>query len=420
MVGRESAIPSPGDYLQVEVAGERVLIVRSRSGALGAFYNVCRHRGSRLVMDDPPGDGDGTAPTGHFKGAIRCPYHAWTYGLDGRLRNAPFLTESDGLRREQLSLYPVAVDTWGGLRVRQSHAVRPDARAIARGAARPARPARTANYPLGGAPRRDPHHVRRRRELEDRSLENYNECYHCGPVHPELCELVPAFKQGGGRELDWDNGVPHRDGATTFTFTGTTTRAPFAGLTDDERMRHKGELIYPNLMLSLSADHVAAFTLWPLDAGHTRIDCDFLFHPDEMAKPGFDPADAVDFWDLVNRQDWEICDVGAEGHVLARVPLRLLRADGGPQPGHPAIPGGHAGRAPRPDEFEAYQRRTLGTTSERGGGTMTIGYPRPPTDDEQRRAREQELKDAAHKHEDEAEQSDEHKGFFARLFRRRT
>ena len=126
-------------------------------------------------------------------------------------------------------------------------------------------------------------------------------------MHPELCELVPAFKQDGGRELDWDTGVPHRDGATTFTFTGTTTREPFAGLSDDERVRHKGELIYPNLMLSLSADHVVAFTLWPLDAGHTRIDCDFLFHPDEMAKPGFDPADAVDFWDLVNRQDWEIC-----------------------------------------------------------------------------------------------------------------
>ncbi len=138
-------------------------------------------------------------------------------------------------------------------------------------------------------------------------VENYNECYHCGSVHPELCELVPAFKQDGARELDWDSGIPHRDGATTFTFSGTTTREPFPGLSEDERVRHKGELIYPNLMVSLSADHVVAFTLWPLDAGHTRIDCDFLFHPDEIAKPGFDPADAVDFWDLVNRQDWEIC-----------------------------------------------------------------------------------------------------------------
>ena len=305
MVGRESAIPSPGDYLQIEVAGERVLIVRSRSGALGAFYNVCRHRGSRLVMDDPPDDGDGAAPTGHFKGAIRCPYHAWTYGLDGQLRNAPFLTESDGLRREQLSLYPVAVDTWGGfVFVNLTPSELTPERSLASQLAGPTE--RTANYPLGEL------RVGTRITYDISAnwktiVENYNECYHCGPVHPELCELVPAFKQGGGRELDWDNGVPHRDGATTFTFTGTTTRAPFAALTDDERVRHKGELIYPNLMLSLSADHVVAFTLWPLDAGHTRIDCDFLFHPDEMAKPGFDPADAVDFWDLVNRQDWEIC-----------------------------------------------------------------------------------------------------------------
>ena len=57
-----------------------------------------------------------------------------------------------------------------------------------------------------------------------------------------------------------------------------------------------------------SADHVAAFTLWPTAPGHTRIDCDFLFHPDEMAKPSFDPSDAVEFWDLVNRQDWRVCE----------------------------------------------------------------------------------------------------------------
>jgi Rieske 2Fe-2S family protein len=55
-------------------------------------------------------------------------------------------------------------------------------------------------------------------------VENYNECYHCGPIHPELCQIVPAFKQGGGTGLDWDDGVPHRDGANTFTISGTTTR----------------------------------------------------------------------------------------------------------------------------------------------------------------------------------------------------
>jgi glycine betaine catabolism A len=137
--------------------------------------------------------------------------------------------------------------------------------------------------------------------------ENYNECYHCAGVHPELCRVVPAFKRGGAG-LDWDRGIPHREGAWTFTATGTSDRAPFPGLDDDERSRHKGELVYPNLMLSLSADHVAAFTLWPHGPGETTVVCELLFHPDEQARPGFDPSDAADFWDLVNRQDWAMCE----------------------------------------------------------------------------------------------------------------
>jgi Rieske 2Fe-2S family protein len=66
--------------------------------------------------------------------------------------------------------------------------------------------------------------------------------------------------------------------------------------------------VYPNLLLSLSADHVAAFTLWPEGPGRTTVVCDFLFHPDEMARESFDPSDAVEFWDLINRQDWEVCE----------------------------------------------------------------------------------------------------------------
>ena len=56
-------------------------------------------------------------------------------------------------------------------------------------------------------------------------LENYNECYHCAGVHPELCRVVPAFKRDGGSELDWERGIPHRDGAWTFTASGTSKRA---------------------------------------------------------------------------------------------------------------------------------------------------------------------------------------------------
>jgi len=139
-------------------------------------------------------------------------------------------------------------------------------------------------------------------------LENYNECYHCGGVHPELCKVVPAFKQKGGMDLDWERGVPHREGAWTFTMSGTTNRKPFAGLNEDEQTRHKGELLYPNFMLSLSAEHAAAFTLWPTSPSHTTILCDFLFHPSEIAQSDFNPNDAVEFWDITNRQDWVICE----------------------------------------------------------------------------------------------------------------
>jgi Rieske 2Fe-2S family protein len=126
-------------------------------------------------------------------------------------------------------------------------------------------------------------------------------------VHPELCDLVPAFRRGGAG-LAWTDGVPHRDGAWTFTATGTTNRAPFPGLDERERTRHKGELIYPNLWLSLAADHVAAFTLWPQSATRTTVVMDLLFHPDAIAAADFDPRDAAGFWDLVNRQDWAICE----------------------------------------------------------------------------------------------------------------
>jgi Rieske 2Fe-2S family protein len=164
-------------------------------------------------------------------------------------------------------------------------------------------------------------------------LENYNECYHCGPVHPELCRVVPAFKQKGGMQLDWDRGVPHREGAWTFTMSGTTNRSPFAGLNEDELARHKGELVYPNFMCSLSADHVAAFTLWPHAAGETTVICDFLFHPDQMSRGDFDPMDAVEFWDTTNRQDWTICasvQRGMSSRVFTRgyyAPMESLSQD---------------------------------------------------------------------------------------------
>lgn len=312
-VGRLEELPEPGDHIVCDVAGESIIVTRQRDGGLAAYVNLCRHRGSRLtdVVGKPAQREIG--PSGTFKGSIQCPYHAWTYSFDGRLRAAPFLDEEDGLTKETLPLHHVAVDTWGGfvwVNLTPGSAQR-------LGEQFQEGQAYLANYPLTDlrATTRIVYEVPANWKA---IVENYNECYHCGPVHPELVELVPAFRRRGGSDLDWDSGIPHREGAWTFTLSGTSAREPFPGLSEEEKTRHKGLLIYPNLMLSVAADHITAFTLFPHAPDSTTVVCDFLFHVDEIAKDDFDPSDAVEFWDLVNRQDWKVCEGVQKGMTSRR------------------------------------------------------------------------------------------------------
>lgn len=291
--GRVEGLQSKGEYRLVNVLGESILLVCDAEGALHGFNNVCRHRGSQLVIF--PGTDE---QCGVFEAGIRCPYHSWNYRLNGELHSTPHLD----IDKTCMGLHRVGVDTWGGyifVRVLPGEQTLPEMLGEI--------PDRIHRYPMHELL------VGHRIDYSVQSnwkviLENYNECYHCAGVHPELCNIVPAFRVGGGSHLDWERGIPQKQGTNTFTLSGTTRRSPFPGLNDDEKQRHKGELIYPNLMLSLSMDHAASFTLWPRSASRTDIICEFLFHPDEMQKPSFDPQDAVDFWDLVNRQDWAICE----------------------------------------------------------------------------------------------------------------
>ena len=316
---REEQLPNPGDYLVLEIAGESVLVVRGKEGEIKAHYNVCRHRGARLVPSPEDAQAEGVKLSGGVLGTtgIRCAYHRWTYALDGRLLNAPFTREGEGFCKGEFSLYPVGVELWGGfvfVNLSPEEAGRHNKTLRTQFGDAMDRVERYSLHDLRTA-KRISYDVEANWKIV---LENYNECYHCGGVHPELCEVVPAFRQQGGSGLEWERGIPHKEGAVTFTWTGKTNRAPFPGLNEDEKVRHKGELIYPNLMLSLACDHAAAFTLWPLSPERTRVHCDFLFHPEEMAKTNFDASDCVDFWDLVNRQDWEICKRVQQG-IRSRV-----------------------------------------------------------------------------------------------------
>jgi Rieske 2Fe-2S family protein len=305
-VGRESDIPGAGDSKVLDVIGESVLLVRNEVGALRGFYNVCRHRGAQLCGTALPGR---AAPAGVAGKRIRCPYHSWSYSLDGDLVATPYV---DGIDRSKFSLYPVGVETWGGFVF--VHLAPSSANSLAEQVGTAA--TRTTRYPLD---RLRAGHVIRYDVAANWKIivENYNECYHCGGVHPELCDIVPSFRRNGGGNLDWEHGIPHREGAYTFTSTGETTRAPFPDLNGDERVRHFGEVLYPNLFLSLSCEHVAAFMLQPKGPDRTLIECQFLFTPEEIGSAAFDPSDAVEFWDITNRQDWAICESVQRG-IAAR------------------------------------------------------------------------------------------------------
>lgn len=301
--GREEDVAEPGDHKLIDLAGQSLIVVRTKAGEIRAHYNVCRHRGARLCDPETDARWDVALSGGVIGQVIRCPYHGWSYGLDGALLAAPNLGAIAGFDKGEHGLHPVAVALWGGfIWLGLTPDVAPDFDAAMGDA-----PRRLSNYPLDAlkTARTISYDVHANWKL---ILENYNECYHCAGVHPELCDLVPEFRRNGGMHLDWEAGIPHREGATTYTLSGTTARAYFPGLSVEEQVRHKGELLYPNLMLSVSSDHAAAFILWPEAVDRTRIECRFLFHPDEMARADFDPSDAVDFWDLVNRQDWAVCE----------------------------------------------------------------------------------------------------------------
>ena len=308
--GRAEQLPARGDCLHVHVAGESVLVIRGKDDSLRAFYNVCRHRGSRLVRTPPLPDPQqpAAASSTSMSAGVVCPYHSWTYNLDGGLRAAPYVQFDASCPKENFSLVPVHLDTWGGF-IFLNLTTTP-AQPLLEQLAVPAR--KLERYALADL-RRGAQLIYDVRANWKVIMENYNECYHCGPVHPELCALVPAFRERGGAGLEWDDGIPHREGAWTFTMSGTSTRAPFPGLSEKEKTHHKGEVAYPNLLLSAAAEHIAAFTLWPMGPDRTRIACEFLFHPDEIAKASFNPADVVDFWDIVNKQDWQICESVQDG-----------------------------------------------------------------------------------------------------------
>jgi Rieske 2Fe-2S family protein len=294
-IGRASRLARPGDYFLREVAGESLIVVRDAHGAARAFFNVCRHRGTRLCRDD----------AGHFPGGIQCPYHAWTYLTDGRLVGAPHMQDVEGFDRSDYPLHAAAVAEWEGFlfaSIGESPTPFEEAWAPVR--------ARLARFGLSrlAVGHRAVYHVRANWKLV---FQNYSECLHCPVIHPELNAVLPY--QSGANDLTegpflggyMEILAPHESATLSGRACG---RALSAGLPADERRRAYYYTLMPNLLLSIHPDYANYYLVHPLAPDRTLVESDWLFPAETLAAGGGDPHDAIAFWDITNRQDWDIVE----------------------------------------------------------------------------------------------------------------
>jgi Rieske 2Fe-2S family protein len=296
--GRAAAISNPGDYFLRDVAGESVIVTRDRSSNVRAFYNVCRHRGTRLC----------TEPEGSFEGRIRCPYHGWTYSTDGRLLGAPHMTDP-AFSKDDFPLCELRAELWDG-HIFLNFAS--DAPSLSDQLGR--LPTKFAHWHMGDLRlyKRILYDVKANWKL---LILNFNECLHCPLVHPALNRLTDYL--GADNEPPTCNYVGgamgFRDGAETMSLDGKRRRDYLPGLTPAERGMVCYYAIYPNFLLSLHPDYMMVHTLWPVAVDRTQIICEWHFHPSEMAKSDFYADDAVEFWDITNREDWRIVELSQLG-----------------------------------------------------------------------------------------------------------
>ena len=295
LVGHQNQIPKTGDYFVANVAGESLIVVRDQKSTTRGFYNVCRHRGSRLHEHE----------CGNTS-VIQCPYHAWTYGLDGRLIGAPHMEGVAGFKKADYSLPATNIELWEGFIF-----VNLDKN--------------PAPLPKWFAPLKDKFShwnmsiLRRAKQIEydvganwKLMFENYSECYHCPGVHPQLQKVSPYDSaENDLREGPFLGGFMTINPGKSLTMSGNACAAFVGEIENLPQVFYYS--IFPNMLLSLHPEYVMVHQLWPQSPCRTLIICDWLFHPDAFKRKDFNPADAIEFWDITNKQDWHVCELSQQG-----------------------------------------------------------------------------------------------------------
>jgi phenylpropionate dioxygenase-like ring-hydroxylating dioxygenase large terminal subunit len=295
-IGRSEEMPNPADQRAVSVGRSGVFLMRDQRGTLRAFANACRHRGHELLPCGLPAVN---------RAIVVCPYHAWSYRLDGTLRMTPGYS-SDTFDVSSHGLVQLACAEWHGwIFVDASGEASPIHEHVA-GLEELVAPYEPERLVTKG---RHEYVVAANWKILN---ENYQECYHCPMIHPELCTVSPP--QSGANYLHpsegaWVGGwMELRDGMDTMSLDGRSSGTIFRGLEGEARRHVEYLAVFPNLLMSLHPDYVMTHLLTPLGPDRTHVVCSWAFSPEDAEREDFDPSFGVDFWDVTNRQDWLACE----------------------------------------------------------------------------------------------------------------
>ncbi len=294
---RAEEISAIGDYKLIKVEDESLILTRDKSGKIQALFNVCSHRGTQLCAE----------PSGNFKaGSIQCPYHAWTYSLDGKLLGAPLMKEENGFKKEECALPQASVYIWEGFVF-----INLDKKPIPFEKHMEALMGKFSDWKMEEL--RIAHHIKYELNCNWKLiLQNYQECYHCPGVHPKLAELTPVQSAqhdaekgaviGGFMDLTKERG--------SMTMDGEAAAPPICDVSGDDLQRIYYYSIFPNLLLTPHPDFVLFHHITPLGPEKIINDCYWLFRPEVIDDSAAQERikSAVDFWDLTNKQDWQVCE----------------------------------------------------------------------------------------------------------------
>lgn len=298
---REEEIPAPGDWRVVRIGTQSIVVLRDANGGIRAFHNTCRHRGSILCTEE----------AGRFaRERIVCPYHAWTYDLSGALVATPRRMPTPDFDMRDFPLYEVAAGCWGGfvfLNLKNNPS--PLKKSLEDAEERFKR-YRFGDLRIG---KRIVADVKANWKL---LAENFSECFHCPPVHPELCRVVTAYKEAGAWGLDeqFSSKPEYKEGAQTLTLDGSARLPAFENLTEeDKKTIYIPHMLPPNLFLNVQPDYVNSHIMFPTGPQSVRIVYDWLFEPRHLPLAEADLQHYVALWEVTNAQDARNCEWQQQG-----------------------------------------------------------------------------------------------------------